>query len=143
MSDQLILGGPKLNGRCLCEGASYAIDGPLTDVRNSHCSIRRKARSAAFRSRASVRAKDFRWIAGENLIKWYATSPGTHRGFRGRRGSALPSRFDENPDAYGLSLGCLDTDPGIRPAMHVHVGSMAPWFEITDTLPSYKERLLR
>ena len=143
MSDQLIQGGPKLNGRCLCEGASYAIDGPLTDVRNSHCSIRRKARSAAFRSRASVRAKDFRWIAVEKLINWYATSPDTHRGFCSRSGSALLSRFDENPDACGLSPGCRDTDPGIRPAMHIHVGSMAPWFEITDTLPSYKERLLR
>lgn len=84
MSDQLIQGGLKLNGRCLCEGASYAIDGPLTDVRNSHCSIRRKAHSAAFRSRA-----------------------------------------------------------GIRPAMPIHVGSMAPWFEITDTLSRYKERPLR
>ncbi len=143
MSDQLIQGGLKLNGRCLCEGVSYAIDGPLTDVRYSHCSIRRKAHSAAFRSRASVRAKDFRWIAGENLINGYATSTGTHRGFCSRRGSALLSRFDENPDACGLSPGCLDTDPGIRPAMPIHVGSMAPWFEITDTLPRYKERPLR
>ena len=143
MSDQLILGGPKLNGRCLCEGASYAIDGPLTDVRNSHCSIRRKARSAAFRSRASVRAKDFRWIAVEKLINWYATSPNTHRGFCSRSDSALLSRFNENLDACGLSLGCLDTDPGTSPAMHIHVGSMAPWFEITDTLPRYKERPLR
>ncbi len=74
MSDQLIQGGLKLNGRCLCEGASYAIDGPLTDVRNSHSSIHRKAHCAPFRSRAS---------------------------------------------------------------------SMAPWFEITDTLSRYKERPLR
>ena len=138
MSDQFIQAGLKLNGRCLCEGVSYEIDGPLTDARNCHCSICRKAHSAAFRSRASVRAQDFRWIAGENLVTWYETSPGTHRGFCSRCGSALLSRFDENPDAYGLSLGCLDTDPGIRPAMHIHVGSMAPWFEITDALPRYE-----
>ena len=130
MSDQLIQGGLRLTGRCLGEGVSYEIVGPLTDVRNCRCSICRKAHSAAFRSRASVRAKDFRWIAGENLITWYDNSRGTHRGFC--------SRCDESPDVHGLSLGCLDTNPGVRPE-HIHVRSMAPWFEITDALPRYEE----
>ena len=132
-----------LTGICLCGGVTYQIDGPLTQVRNCHCLMCRKAHSAAFRSRASVGTGDIHWTAGADLIAWYESSPGTHRGFCSRRGSAMLSRFDENPDACGLSLGCLDTDPGIRPAMHIHVGSMAPWFEITDTLPSYKERLPR
>jgi hypothetical protein len=131
--------GLKLNGSCLCGGVSYEIDGPLTDVRHCHCSICRKAHSAAFRSRASVRAKNFRWIAGESLVTWYDTSPGTHRGFCSRCGSALLSRFDDYPDVYGLPLGCLDSDPGVRPAMHIYTGSKAPWFEITDALPQHEE----
>ena len=53
----------------------------------------------------------------------------------GRCLCALPSRCDERPDVYGLSLGCLDTNPGVRPAMPIHVRSMAPWFEITGALP--------
>ena len=56
---------------------------------------------------------------------------------------ALPSRCDESPDGYGLSLGCLDTNPDLRPAMHIHVASIAPWFEITDALPRYEEGLPR
>jgi hypothetical protein len=28
---------------------------------------------------------------------------------------------------------------GVRPSMHIFVGSKAPWFEITDTLPRYEE----
>ena len=49
------------------------------------------------------------------------------------------SRFDTRPDRYGLPLGCLDTDPGVRPSLHVFVGSKAPWFEIADSLPRYGE----
>lgn len=128
-----------LKGSCLCAGVRYEINGSLTEVRNCHCSIYRKAHSAAFRSRASVRAKDFRWTTGENLISWYDTSRGTHRGFCSRCGSALLSRFDESPEVYGLPPGCLDTDPGVKPAMHIYVGSKAPWFEISDSLPQCEE----
>lgn len=47
--------------------------------------------------------------------------------------------IDFRPDKYGLPLGCLDADPGVRPAMHVFVGSKAPWFEITDSLPRHEQ----
>ncbi len=33
----------------------------------------------------------------------------------------------------------LDSDPGMRPLAHIFVGSKAPWFEITDTLPRMEE----
>ena len=128
-----------LKGSCLCAGVRYEIDGLLNTARNCHCSICRKAHGAAFRSRAGVLAKDFRWTSGEKLITWYESSPGTHRGFCSRYGSPLLSRFDAKPQTYGLPLGCLDTDPGLRPEMHIFVGSKAPWFEITDSLPCYEE----
>jgi hypothetical protein len=125
-------------GSCLCASIRYEIDGPLDEVRNCHCSMCRKAHSAAFRSRASVRSRDFRWTAGENLVTWYQSSPGTQRGFCSRCGSPLLSRFDDSPEVFGLPLGCLDTDPGVRPAMHIFVGSKAAWFEITDLLPRHE-----
>jgi hypothetical protein len=52
-------------------------------------------------------------------------------------GTPLLSRFDQTPDTYGLPLGALDDDPGIKPAAHCHVGSKAPWFDITDNLPQH------
>jgi hypothetical protein len=128
-----------LKGSCLCGGVHYEITGKLTQVRNCHCSMCRKAHSAAFRSRASVRTADFRWTAGEALLSWYESSPGTHRGFCRRCGSALLSRFDESPAICGLPLGCLDTDPDVRPTMHIFVDSKAPWHEITDSLPQYPD----
>jgi hypothetical protein len=39
---------------------------------------------------------------------------------------------------YGLALGTLDTDPGLRPERHVFVANKAPWFEITDALPQHQ-----
>ncbi len=38
-----------------------------------------------------------------------------------------------------LPLGALDTDPGIRPQMHVYVASKAPWYTISDDLPQFAE----
>jgi len=128
-----------LNGSCLCGRVRYEISGPLEAALNCHCSMCRKAHGTAFRSRAGVRAKDFRWVSGEELITWFESSTGNHRGFCSRCGSPLLSRFDSRPDVYGLPLGCLDTDPGVSPGMHVFVGSKAPWFDITDALPRYQE----
>lgn len=128
-----------LKGSCLCAGISYEIDGPLEDMRNCRCSICRTAHSVAFRSSVSVRSRDFHRTAGENLVTWYESSPGTQRGLCSRSGSPPLSRFHANPDVYGLPLGCLDADPGVRPAMHIFVGSKAPRFDITDSLPRYEE----
>jgi hypothetical protein len=93
---------------------------------------------AAFRFRASVRCRDLRRTAGEKLITWYESSPGTERGFCSRCGSPLLSRFSKSPELCGLPLGRLDTDPGMRQAMHIFVGSKAYWFEIADSLPRYE-----
>jgi uncharacterized protein (TIGR01244 family) len=43
------------------------------------------------------------------------------------------------PDNYGLAMGTLDDDPGVRPQWHLYAGSKAPWYEITDSLPQLAE----
>ena len=126
-----------MRGTCLCRGVQYEITGPLSGALHCHCSMCRKAQGAAFRSRAAVRASDFRWVSGERLITYYQSSPGNHRGFCRVCGSPIHSKFDADPTVYGLPLGTLDDDPEVRPIMHVHVASKAPWFEITDELPQF------
>ena len=69
-----------LRGSCLCGGVRYEVTGPLRGALNCHCSMCRKAHGAAFRSRAGVKVEDLRWVQGEDLLTWYETSPGTHRG---------------------------------------------------------------
>ena len=126
-----------LRGSCLCGGVRYEISGPLRGVLNCHCSMCRKAHGAAFRTRASVKAADFRWVLGEDLVTYYESSPGNHRGFCRVCGSPLLSRFDFDSGVYGLPLGALDDDPGKKPMLHVFVASKAPWHDITDELPQY------
>ncbi len=127
----------KIAGSCLCGGVKYEITGTLSGALNCHCSMCRKAHGAAFRSRARVEVADFEFVKGSHLVKFYESSPGTHRGFCSHCGSPVLSRFDNDSSCYGLPLGSLDTDPGIRPERHVFVGAKAPWFDIADDLPQY------
>jgi hypothetical protein len=57
--------------------------------------------------------------------------------FRSR--ARVLSRFDRDPAQYGLPLGALDDDPGIKPKIHVFVAYKAPWFDITDDLQQFPE----
>ena len=70
-----------LRGSCLCGGVRFEIDGAL--MRSSHCHCRQcqKAHGAPFRTRARVAAADFRFLVGEELVSFYESTPGTHRGF--------------------------------------------------------------
>ena len=38
-----------------------------------------------------------------------------------------------------VAYGTLDEAPSLRPTAHIHVGSKALWFEITDGLPQHQE----
>ncbi len=100
----------------------------------------RKAHGSAFRARAGVKAAEFQLISGADLLTFYESSAGNHRGFCKRCGSPIVSRFDFDSEWVGLPLGALDDDPGIKPGLHVFVGSRAPWFEIKDDLPQYAEK---
>jgi hypothetical protein len=75
-----------LRGSCLCGGIKYRISGRLSGAMNCHCSMCRKAQGSAFRSRAAVKSAEFEFVQGEELITFYESSPGNHRGFcRGLR----------------------------------------------------------
>jgi hypothetical protein len=99
----------------------------------------RKLHASAFRTRAKVRAKDWCTLSGQELIKFYESSPGEHKGFCSNCGSSLYTKFDANPEILGFPLGTLDTDPQVKAAKHVFVGSKAAWFEITDDLPQHQQ----
>jgi hypothetical protein len=138
-----------VRGSCLCGGVKYEITGPLLRPLNCHCSLCRKQQGAAFRSRARVRRNDFKWIKGEELVTYYEATPGYRRGFCRVCGSPIINRaephsrlVESHPQTlaeFGIALGTLDDDPGVRPESHIFVGSKAPWFEITDDLPQFAE----
>jgi hypothetical protein len=135
-----------IRGSCLCGRIKFEITGPLLSPLNCHCSQCRKQHGAAFRSRVRVAAKDFRWLEGEHLIKFYESPRGYQRGFCGECGSPIinragpnwkpPAEFPVSAPQYGIALAVVD-DPPVQPECHTFVASKAPWFEITDQLPQY------
>jgi hypothetical protein len=55
-----------LTGRCLCE--AYEISGELGPIYNCHCSKCRRWHGAAFRTRASIKKNQFKWIKGDDVF---------------------------------------------------------------------------
>jgi len=80
----------------------------------------------------------FRFVQGEDLLTSYRSSADTIRRFCRICGSPVVNSWDPEPDSYGLAMGSLDDDPGVRPLCHEFVGSKAPWYEITDNLPQHR-----
>jgi hypothetical protein len=116
------------------------VTGKLGPAGFCHCSQCRRANGSAFASNAPVRAK-YLEIEGRAGIREYESSPGKFRAFCARCGSPVYSRRDSEPGILRLRLGLLDGDPGRRPLAHVWVGSKAPWYEITDSLPRFEAGL--
>lgn len=128
-----------LEGSCLCGGIAYEISGPLIGTLNCHCKMCRKAHGAAFRTRASIKTEDFKFLKGENLLTYFESSPGERRSFCSKCGAVIITRFEQHPKYLGFALGTLDTDPEIEIQQHVFTRYKAPWFNITDDLPQSEE----
>jgi hypothetical protein len=127
----------KLTGRCLCEGIAYEISGELGPIFNCHCSKCRRWHGAAFRTRATIQAKQFRWLKGEQLLSRFHSSEHVVKHFCSVCGSNLISTYDNEPEKIGVPLGGLDQAPSNRPEGHIFVDSKSAWFEVTDNLPQY------
>ena len=128
-----------LRGSCLCRAVQFQVTGPVHDVHHCHCSMCRKAHGAAFSTFARLTAGDFRVVAGADQIRPYRSSVPIERTFCATCGARLTVRFDGMPGTVWVSLATFDDDPGVRPDTHMFVGSKAPWDEISDGLPQYRE----
>jgi hypothetical protein len=127
-----------VTGSCLCGEAGFEIDETPTKVVNCHCSRCRQSRGAAYATNVFASADKLRWTRGAEQVrtyrvpeaKLYATS------FCAQCGGRLPSLF-ERIGRYNIPVGSLDTVLRAKPALHIYVGSKAPWFDITDPLPQF------
>jgi hypothetical protein len=126
-----------MTGDCLCGGVRIEISGKVGPLVYCHCSCCRKAQGTAFSANADVRMQYWTYLAGEDLVREFESSPGVFRAFCSRCGSSLYSRRPDAPDVRRVRLGILNDDAGRRALAHFFVGSKAPWFEITDDLPQF------
>ena len=126
-----------LTGRCLCEAVVYEIKGDLGPIFNCHCSKCRRWHGSAFRTRASIKRSQFRWLKGEEKLSHFKSSEHVTKSFCSVCGSSLISSYDNRPDVLGVPLGGLEQDPGRRPEGHIFVESKSPWVTVHDDLPQY------
>lgn len=127
-----------IKGSCACDGIRFEIE-KVTAMTNCHCSICRKTTGASFATYAHVRSGRFKLLSGEDLINpGYEWTPGHARSFCKRCGSPAP-KFLESTGMVSVPAGLLDSDPGVRPSMHVFVSSKVPWIDLNDDLPKHEK----
>jgi hypothetical protein len=124
-------------GGCVCGEIRYEIRGQLKDARSCHCSICRKTFSAQASAYAVVTPGEFTWTKGEALLTSFASQEAFGLQFCSRCGSTLCGTY--NGDVHGVTLGCVDGDPGVEIDYHLFVGSKAPWEVIPDGITAYEE----
>jgi hypothetical protein len=128
-----------IRGSCFCAGIVFEV-GKVMFMGYCHCSRCRKESGSAFGAVAVAQPSEFRFVKGEDLVKFYDYPPDGRRAFCGVCGSKAPLqlRFRDS-HIFLIPAGLLDDDPVVRPMLHMFVGSKAPWWEINDTLPKYEK----
>lgn len=127
-----------LTGGCFCSKISYVLDGSLQNARACHCSKCRKAFSGPSSAYAELApGSEIEWTGRSSLVV-HDSSEGWGIGFCGGCGSTLCGLW--NGEVHGLTLGCVDGDPGVEIEMHIFVGSKAPWDHIGGAAPQFDER---
>lgn len=129
-----------VKGSCLCGGVKYEISGEMGEITHCHCTTCRKAHGAAFSSVSAVRLENFKVTAGEEILKFYESSPGKKRYFCPHCGAHIYAHRQTQQHII-LRFGTLDDDPGVRPVNHIWMSMKPPWYEIeTDCkLPRFAE----
>jgi hypothetical protein len=76
-------------------------------------------------------------VSGEDALTQYESAPGWGLAFCTACGTTLCGTHDGA--VHGVTLGSVDDDPGVEIAMHIFVGSKAPWDHIGGPAPQYLE----
>ena len=126
-------------GSCLCNGVAFSVSATARRLVNCYCSLCRRKSGAAFTSTLLADSSAFRWLRGELLVRHYAL-PARQFGsdFCTDCGSPVPT---VTAATAMLPAGAIDpggTEPPPQ-AVHLYVGSKAPWYEITDAWPQFAE----
>lgn len=126
-----------IKGTCFCGAITYKVEGVLHSARSCHCSMCRKAYSAQASAYAEIEPGSFEWISGEENLTSYESHNGGGLKFCKICGSTLCGTVDGM--MHGVTLGCVDGDPGISIGMHIFVGSKALWEIMPEGVLQYEE----
>ncbi|MEM9386573.1 MAG: GFA family protein [Pseudomonadota bacterium] len=126
-----------IRGRCECNEVRFEVAGEIVDFGHCHCTQCRRLHGAAFATFAAVDRKDFRYVAGEALVRSYTSSWRNERKFCSRCGSSILVDPQDEPGVLYLSMSTIEGDPPKPRAYHAWVDSKAPWHDIDDDLAKF------
>jgi hypothetical protein len=129
--------GRRLVGSCLCGTVRYSVLDAFSYALNCHCSQCRRATGSAFKSFAGIERSKFAVTAGSDSLLIFGEEA-AHDARCRTCGSLLYSVVRDGAYVH-VTLGTLVDNPTIRPTAHIFVGSRAPWYTITDSLPQHVE----
>jgi hypothetical protein len=127
-----------ITGSCLCGSVKFEVTPPFAAFRYCHCSRCQKATGAAHAANAFLPEKQFKWLAGESLVRRF-NLPGAKRfavAFCTECGTRVPHKTGEN---MLIPAGLLDADPGARPENSIFWKSKAAWYVSPDEMKKFDE----
>src|SRR5215469_6445767 len=121
----------RFTGRCFCGSVHYAVAGGFEYAFYCHCSNCRRTTGSAFKPLAGIKRNKVAVTEGKAHLMIFGEENRNDTHCR-LCGSLLYSVVRDGAYIH-IAMGTLVDDPLIRPAMHIFVGSKAPWFTITDS----------
>jgi hypothetical protein len=128
-----------LVGECFCRAVRYEVEDAFAYALNCHCSNCRRTTGSAFKPFAGIAREQFSVVRGADNLLIYGDDRAHDAHCRGC-GSLLYSVVRDGAFVH-VAMGTLVDAPSIRPSAHIFVGSKAPWHEISDDLPRYREHV--
>ena len=129
--------GARVNGACVCGAVRWSYDAPFSTMLYCHCSVCRKHHGTLFATLVAGPLATFHWRGGTEKISTWQSSQKGKRSFCSVCGSKVPG-VDHDSKQVFMPAGALEGELGIRPQMHLFVGSKAPWRQIHDALPQHE-----
>ena len=124
-------------GKCLCEAVRFAANPPTLFCAHCHCEFCRRAHGAAFVTWFGVPENQFRFLSGEDLVTWYASSKQGRRGFCTRCGSTLFYTSSLCPGEVHIALANIQGSIDRPLDAHVFFDAHVDWLEFSDDLPRF------
>ncbi len=126
----------RMTGNCLCGEVRWSYDDPFAAMLHCHCSVCRKHHGVLFVTFYAGALSTFHWRGGTEKIVSWQSSEKTQRSFCSVCGGKVPA-VDTKAQRVFLPAGSFDQEPGIRPQLHIFVGSKSPLTQIADGLPQH------
>ena len=126
-------------GSCLCDRIAFRVTATPRRLVNCYCSLCRRRSGAAFTSTLLAPSDALQWLRGEDRVRHYALPPPQRYAADFCADCGSPTPGVPAGATVMLPVGAVDTALPPLPAVHLYVGSKAPWVALADDWPQFAE----